>query len=171
MPHRPRRRPRPEWKRIREVFLGRRESYATTELPALLGIDPAAVQQAIDEKTITAIPVGRELRVVWEDVVTLALEHRWTPRLLTEALRRFPRAPLPPLLRTVPARIVLPRYQWHLLRLLAARQSHAERRNITVSDLLEQAVTTVFLMKIEDWEEMEKSLPGVQDAVSWPAGD
>ncbi|HYC89487.1 MAG TPA: hypothetical protein VEO54_09780 [Thermoanaerobaculia bacterium] len=171
MPHRPRRRPRPEWNRIRELFLGRRESYATTELPALLGIAAAAVQQAIDDKTITPIPVGRELRVVWEDVVTLALEHRWTSRLLTDALRRFPRAPLPPLLRVTPARVTLPRYQWHILRLLAARQSRADRRDITVSDLLEQAVTTAFIMRIEDWEELEKSLPGVSDTVSWPSGE
>lgn len=171
MPHRRRRRPRPEWSRIREVFLEPRASYSTAELPALLGIAPAAVRQAIEEGTITAIPVGRELRIVWEDVVALALEHRWTFRMLTEALRGCDRTALPPPVRVVTARVALPRYQWQLLRLLAARRTHAEHRQITVSDLLEEAITTTFLMQIENGDPLETSLPGLHAATAWPAAE
>jgi hypothetical protein len=168
----PQRRRRPsEWRRIREVFLGRRASYDSAEVTSLLGIDATAVRQAIDEGTITAVPDGASLRIAWEDVVALGLEHRWTVRTLTAALRGLHGAALPPLVRAVAGRVVLPRHQWQILRFLAARQTRAERREITASDLLEEAVSTALLTRIDDWEPLERSLPGVRAAAAWPSAD
>jgi hypothetical protein len=162
-PHAP-----PEWWRIRQLFLERRASYDSAEVSTLLGIEPATVRQALEEGTIVAVPAGEALRVGWEDVVGLGLEHRWTYRMLAAALRGFDDAPLPPLVQTVAGRVVLPRYQWQILRVLAARKGHAKRRQITVSDLLEEAVSTAVLTTIEEWDPLEAMLPGVRAAAAWP---
>jgi hypothetical protein len=61
-----------------------------------------------------------------------------------------------------------PRYQWHILRLLAAPKAQDERRQITVSDLVEEAVSSTFLTTIDEWEPFEASLPGVRAAAAWP---
>jgi hypothetical protein len=129
------------------------------------------VRQAIEQGTITAIPDGPRLRIDWEDVVALGLEHRWTVRMLTAALRGRGGAALPPLVRAVAGRVILPRYQWQILRFLAARRARDERREITASDLLEEAVSLALLAKIDDWEQLEESLPGVRAAAAWPSAD
>ncbi|HEX6100987.1 MAG TPA: hypothetical protein VF432_32010 [Thermoanaerobaculia bacterium] len=162
-----------EWKRIREVFLHRRPSYGSAEVPALLGIPESTLRQAIEEGTVAAIPSGGgELRIAWEDVVALGLEHRWTYRLLTAALRGRSAAALPPLVRVKRGHVELPDYQWQILRLLAARRAHDERREITASDLLEEAVTTALLTPIDErgWERLDAALPGVR-AAAWPPAD
>ena len=164
----PRRQAPHEWRRIRQLFLERRASYDSAEVSTLLGVEPATVWQALEEGTITALPSGEALRIAWEDVVALGLEHRWTYRMLTAALRGFDDAPLPPLVRTVAGRVALPRYQWQILRLLAARKAGDERRQITVSDLLEEAVSMALLTPIEEWDPLEASLPGVRAAAAWP---
>lgn len=162
-----------EWRRIRDLFRRRRDCYGAGEVAALLGIEEATVRRAILHGEIAARAAGGELRICWEDVVTLGLEHRWTVRTLTAALRGTRRAgdALPRLVRTVPGRIVLPRYQWQILRLLAERRAHSEGREITVSDLLEHAVTTALLMPIDDWEALDAALPGVRAANAWPSAD
>jgi len=114
---------------------------------------------------------GDDFRIDWEDVVTLGLEHRWTYRMLTAALRGLDAAALPVLVRVITRPVLLPRYQWQVLRLLAARQSQRERREITVSDLIEDAVSTAVLMRIDDWEALEAELPGVRAAAEWPQED
>lgn len=157
-------RPAPEWNGIREVFLSGRTSWETVELPALLGIDESTVRQALDDGTLTAAG----FRVSWEELVAWALQTRWTYRMLTAALQGRDRGRLPPLVRVTRGRIALPRYQWALLRLLAAEKGRAERRELTVSDLLEEAVTTAFVMKIDDWERVERLLPGIRAADAWP---
>jgi hypothetical protein len=164
-----RRRPPTERERIREVFLGGRASYGAAEVPALLGINEARVRQAIDQGGIAAIADGAETRIAWEDVVTLGLEHRWTVRMITAALRGLDHASLPDLVRVRPGQVVLPRYQWQVLRLLAARRAKAEKRKITVSDLLEEAVSMALLSRIEEWDRLEASLPGVRAAAAWPS--
>lgn len=166
-----RRRPSPEWKRIRALFLGRRASYDPAAVPGLLGIDPSTVQLAIDDGTVAAIRSGGEVRIAWEDVVALGLEHRWTYRMLTDALRGRAGAALPRLVRVVTGCVVLPRYQWQILRFLAASQAREEGREITVSDLLEEAVSTALLTRNHDWERIEAALPGVRAAVAWPSSD
>jgi hypothetical protein len=150
-----RRRRASEWKRIRDVLLRRRASYGVAEVAELLGIPAETVESAS----------GRE--PAWEDVVALGLEHRWTYRMLSAAC---PEA-LPPLVRGVTRSVALPRYQWAVLRLLAARQSEAEGREITVSDLIEEAVSMAVLTRIEDWESVEAALPGVRAAAEWPELD
>lgn len=157
-------RPAPEWKGIREVFLSGRTSWDTAELPALLGIDESAVRQALEDGTLGAVSSC----VSWEELVAWALQTRWTYRMLTAALQGRHRGRLPRLARVTRGRIVLPRYQWKLLRHLAAEKARAERREITVSDLLEEAVTTAFVMKIEEWDRLERILPGIHAADAWP---
>ncbi|HEX6096828.1 MAG TPA: hypothetical protein VF432_10935 [Thermoanaerobaculia bacterium] len=153
MPQRRRRRSS-EWKRIREVLLRRQASYGVAEVASLLGIAPETVE--------TASGPG----LSWEDIVALGLEHRWTYRTLTAAC---PEA-LPPLVRVVTRPVALPRYQWAVLRLLAARQAQEQGREITVSDLIEEAVSTAVLTRIEDWASLEQALPGVRAAAEWPEG-
>jgi len=157
-----------EWRRIREIFLHQRESYDAAEVSALLGIPRAAVQDAIDDGRIAAVASGGGLRIAWEDVVALGLEHRWTFRMLTAALRGLGGAALPPLVRVATRPVALPRYQWQVLRAMAARQARAEGREITVSDLIEEAISTEILTKIEDWESVEAEVPGVREAAGWP---
>lgn len=169
MTHR-RRRPSPEGERIRELFLDRQESYEPGALARLLGISGATVREAIADGRITAIPAGGEVRIMWQDVVALGLEQRWTLRMLTEALRGADAAALPPPIRVVPHRVLLPQYQWDVLRLLAAQRARDERREITVSDLLEEA-TAALLAAIDDWEAWETSLPGLRAAAAWPAAE
>jgi hypothetical protein len=166
MPRRPQ--APPEWRRIRQLFLERRASYDSAEVSTLLGVEPAAVRQAVEEGTVTALPSSEALRIAWEDVVALGLEHRWTYRMLAAALRGFDEAPLPPLVRTVAGRVVLPRYQWQILRVVAAGKAHDKRRQITISDLLEEAVTMAVLTTIEEWDPLEAMLPGVRAAAAWP---
>jgi hypothetical protein len=166
-----RRRSRAEWNRIRELFLGRRASYGVAEVIHLAGISEIAVHEAIDEGTIAPIPCGEETRLAWEDVVALGLEHRWTYRTLTEALRGVRGAPLPQLVRVVPRPVLLPRYQWKILSLVAAQRARTERRDITVSDLVEEAISTAVLTKIEEWQPLASALPGLRAAANWPFTD
>lgn len=156
MPHG--RRSAPERERIREVFLARRESYDLSAAAQLLGISEEAVREAAAG--------GSEPRMGWEDVVALGLEQRWTYRMLTEALGPDAAA-LPLLVRVVPRRVLLPRYQWDVLGLLAARRARDEQREITVSDVIEEAVAA-YLAAIDDWGALEASLPGVRAAAMWP---
>lgn len=160
--------PRSDRKRIRELFLEPRGSYGVAEVCALLQVPESTVQRAIDDLTVAASDAGGEARIGWEDVVALGLEHRWTVRMLSEALRGREAAALPPLVRVAAREVVLPRYQWEVLRLLAERRTREERREITVSDLLEEAVSEALLGRIEDWESLEAALPGVREATAWP---
>lgn len=157
-----------EWIRIREVFRDRRASYDAAEVPALIGIRADTLQKAIAEGIVGVTAAGA---IAWEDVVALALEHRWTPRMLTEALRGRELAALPPLVRTVAGRVVLPRHQWQILRFLAAERTRDERREITASDLLEEVVSTSLLTHDHDWTRIEAELPGVRAAAAWPSSE
>lgn len=129
------------------------------------------MRQAIEQGTVAAIPEGAEVRISREEVVGLGLEHRWTVRTLAAALRGLDAAALPELVRVRPGRIALPRYQWQVLELLAARRAEDGKREITASDLLEEAVSTAILAQIDDWETLEASIPGVREAAAWPFDD
>lgn len=167
MPYR--RRTASDWRRIREVFLRRREVYSVAEVSELLRIPGATVQEALDTGVVTALGTGGEFAIGWEDVVVLGLEHRWTPRMLTVALRGSGMYALPPLIRVVSRRVALPSYQWKILRLIAAQRSAAEEREITVSDLIEEAISTAVVTRIEDWSTLEASQPGLREAAGWPS--
>jgi hypothetical protein len=165
-----RRRTPTEWTRIRRLFLARQASYSATEAAELLGIDERTIQEAGEEGALAEVPSDGDLRIAWEDVVALGLEHRWTFRMLTAALRGRFRAALPPLVHVVAGRVALPRHQWQILRFLAARRARAECREITVDDLLEEAVSTAVLTQIIDWDTLEAAIPGVREAAAWPEG-
>ncbi len=163
-----RRRRATEWKRIRELFRGQRASYDVAEAAALTGIPPVTLQKAIDEGRFDLTESGA---MAWEDVVFLGLEHRWTVRMLTEALRGRELAALPPLVRAVAGRIVLPRYQWQILRFLAAERARTEHRRITAGDLVEEAVSNTLQTQNHDWDRLEAALPGVRAAAIWPESE
>jgi excisionase family DNA binding protein len=168
MPHR--RRTASDWRRIREVFLQRRASYGVEEAGDLLRIPGSTVQAAIEEGTITSLELGTKREIGWEDLVVLGLQHRWTPRMLSVALGEGSGDVLPPLVRVVAGRVVLPLYQWKILRALAAQRSKDEEREITASDLIEEAVSTAVLTGIEDWTRLEALQPGIRAAAEWPSG-
>jgi hypothetical protein len=134
----------------------------------LLRVPAAAVLDAIETGIITVLGTGSDVAVGWEDVVVLGLEHRWTPRMLTEALRGPGMHALPPLIRVLSRRVSLPSYQWEILRLIAAQRSEAEEREITMSDLIEEAISTAIVTRIEDWTTLEASHPGLRAAARWP---
>ena len=165
MPKR-RRPPSSARRRIRELFRGRHASYDAAEVPALIGIPRSTLQEAIANGAFEA-----HAAIPWEDVVALGLDHRWTLRTVTEALQGGGLAALPPLVRTVAGRVVLPRHQWQILRFLAAERSRTERRELNVSDLLEEAVSTALLTQIHDWDPLEALLPGVRAAAAWPSSE
>lgn len=169
MPYR--RRTASDWRRIREVFLRRRAVYGVAEVSELLRLPGAAVQEAIETGVVTALSIGNEIALAWEDVVVLGLEHRWTPRMLTEALRGRGMYALPPLVRVSSREVALPSFQWKLLRLIAAERSKAEEREITVSDLVEEAISTALVTRIIDWTALEASQPGLRAATEWPSED
>lgn len=142
--------------------------YGLEEVSELLRIPGAAVQEAIDTGVVTALGTGSDLAIGWEDVVVLGLEHRWTLRMLTVALRGPGMDVLPPLIRVVSRPVALPSCQWKILRLIAAQRSEAEEREITVSDLIEEAISTAVVTRIEDWSTLEASQPGLRAATGWP---
>jgi len=160
-----------DWSHIREVFLRRAAVYGLTEVSGLLRLPDAAIQAAVEQGVVTVLGSGSEAAIAWEDVVMLGLEHRWTPRMFTEALRGRGIQVLPPLVRVTPERVVLPAYQWKILRLTSATRSRSEEREITVSDLIEEAVSTGVIAKIEDWTTLEASQPSLRAAAEWPAGE
>ncbi len=168
MPHHRRRRAPSERERIRELFLARRPSYTFEETRDLVGVDEEVMRAAIAEGTIEATRTGEALRIAWDDLVVLGLNHRWTYRILTAALRDAGAPLLPPLVQGTPGRVELPRYQWQLLGQLAERRAREERRELTVSDLLEEAATE-FLARIDD--DTWGSLPGARAAAAWPLSD
>ena len=160
----------PDHDRIRAVFLKPRAIYTVREAAALLRLPGQVVEDALADGTIAGQPCDGGVGLRWADVVVLGMEHRWTPRMLTEALRRRNAPGLPPLVRTVPGRIVLPQYQWTVLRLLSARRARDERRELTISDLIEEAIMTAVLTRIDDWRNLESGQPGMRDAAEWPSG-
>jgi len=160
----------PDRDRIREVFLKPRAIYAVDEAAALLRMPVQLVENAIAEGAVTSVPLDGGLGLPWADVVVLGMEHRWTYGMLTDALRGRNVPSLPPLVRGVAGRIVLPAYQWKLLRLLSARRARDERRHFTTSDLIEEAIMTAILTTIDDWRGLESAHPGIHAAAEWPAG-
>jgi hypothetical protein len=155
-------------RRIREVFLRPRAMYSVDEAAGLLRLPASTIRTALENGIVTALEDGGETAIGWEDVVVLGLELRWTPRMLAEALSGRRVHVLPPLVRVAAKRVVLPSYQWKVLRVLAAQKSKEEEREITVSDLLEEAVSTAVLMAIDDWTSLEASQPGLRAAAAWP---
>jgi len=156
---------------IREVFLRPEEVYGLKQVSGLLRLPDAAIHAAVEQGIVAVLGSGSEAAIGWEDVVMLGLEHRWTPRMFTEALRGPGIHVLPPLVRVRAGRVFLPHYQWKLLRLIAAQRSRSEERDITVSDLIEDAISTAVITKIEDWTTLEASQPGLRAAAEWPAGE
>lgn len=164
-------RQRDERDRIRAIFLNPQTSYSLVKVPDLVGITPEDVLQAVQQGVLSPAQDGDDLRVSWEDVVALGLERRWTLRMLTEALQDDEVPTLPHSIRVVSGRALLPRYQWQLLRWLAAQQSRQESREITPSDLLEEAVDAAMAARGIDWKEVETVIPAIRAALAWPAAD
>lgn len=131
-------------------------------------LDADVMLAAIAEGTIEAARTGEALLIAWDHVVVLGLNHRWTDRILTAALRDADSPLLPPLVQVMPGRVELPRYQWQILNALAERRGREERRELTVSDLLEEA-TSELLARMQDdtWD----SLPSTRAAAAWPSSD
>ncbi|HYI09739.1 MAG TPA: helix-turn-helix domain-containing protein [Thermoanaerobaculia bacterium] len=123
--------------RIRKLFRAPRPWYGVAEAAEILRMQPPAVREAIAEGSIDAVDHEGQIRIPWEEVVTLGLLVRWTPRMVSRAL---PAADVPPLARSVRGRVELPQYLWDRLALLAEERARAEEREITVSDVLEEVV-------------------------------
>jgi hypothetical protein len=151
--------------RIRDLFLRPRAVYALAEAASALGMAPETVREAIAAGTIDAAGEGEELRLAWEEIVTLAVLRRWTPRIISNAL---PGAMVLPLAARERRRVDLPRYMWKLLSILAAERAAAEDRPLTVSDLLEECVYQTHVARITSWTSLDERIPGVTAAAVWP---
>jgi hypothetical protein len=156
--------------RIKELFEQRRPSYSTNEAAALLGVALSRIQYHFDEGTVTPLHLPDEVRIGWADVVLLGLLHRWTFQLITEAVQgSSAEALLPPLVQATPGTLVLPRYQWTVLDLLASERRRSQGRAWNASDVVEEALRAFFIEG--DWEHLEAQAPGIRAALEWPAND
>jgi hypothetical protein len=148
--------------RIRDLFLRPRAVYGLAEAASALGMVPETVREAIADGTIDAVGEGEELLLAWEEIMTLAVLRRWTPRIISNAL---PDAMVPPLAARERNRVDLPRYMWQLLAVLAAERAAAEDRPLTVSDLIEECVYQTCVAGITS---LDEQIPGVSVAAEWP---
>lgn len=155
---------------IKELFEERRPSYSIEEAAALTGIASSQIQHHFDEGAVTPLHLPGEVRVGWADVVHLGLIHRWSLQLITEAVRgSSAETLLPPLVRATPGTLVLPRYQWTVLDLLASERQRTQGRPWNASDVAEEALRS-FLIE-GDWERLDAQAPGIRAALEWPAND
>jgi hypothetical protein len=152
--------------RIREVFLRPRPLYAVSDVARVLRFAEDEVRRRIADGSVEAVDREGEPLVPWEELIAAAVDERWTPRLLAEALP--PRA-VPRLARSASGTIVLPLYLWKLLRAVARDLAAAEDRELTVSDLIERAVHREHVEEIRDWQSVEERIPGIRVAAVWPA--
>lgn len=156
--------------RIKKLFEQRRPSYSIEEAAALLGIASRRIRHHFNEGTVMPLHLQGEVRIGWAEVVLLGLIHRWSLQLITEAVRGgSAEAILPPLVQATPGTIVLPRYLWTVLELLAAERQRTQRRAWNAGDVVEEAVRCFFIEG--DWEHLEAQAPGVRAALEWPAND
>jgi hypothetical protein len=151
--------------RIRALFRHPRPWYGVGDAAAALRMEPGRVLEAIEDGSIEAVVFEGELRIHWEEVVTLGVLQRWTPRIVSTAL---PPRQVPPLARSVRKAIELPRYLWELLALFAAQRAITEAREITVSDVLEEVVHHSLHGQVHSWHLLEERIPGIRTAAVWP---
>lgn len=157
-------------KRIQTLFEQRRPSYGLDEAAELLGISSNDIQYRLDEDTVTALHLPGEVRIAWADVILLGLLYRWTFQLITEALEgSSAEALLPAPVHTTPGTLVLPRYQWTVLDLLASERQREQGRTWSASDVVDEALRAYFLEG--EWENLERQSPGIRAAMEWPAND
>lgn len=158
--------PRPSDRaRIRRLFLRARPWYGLGEAAGLLAMTVDEVRRAIEDGVIEAVDFDGELRIAWQEVVVLGMLQRWTPRIISTAL---PPQQVPPLARSARRPVHLPRYLWDLLALLARERSTNEDRELTISDLVEEALHHAVLADLESAEEMERQIPGIRKTAAWP---
>jgi len=162
---------RADVQRIRTLFSDARASYDVAESAELLGVSVDEIRRHIDERAVTALFSGEEVRIRWADLVGLGLDERWGYRLLTDALRgNCGAAHLPSLVRVVRGTLLLPSYQWKVLPILAAQWRCDQGRAWTASDIVEKAISDV-LGDVTDWSALEAAIPGVRAASTWPERD
>lgn len=102
-----------------------RPLYAVSDVARVLRFAEDEVRRRIADDSIDAVERDGEPLVPWEELIAAAVDERWTPRLLAEALP--PRA-VPRLARSASGMIVLPLYLWRLLRAVARDLAAAEDR-------------------------------------------
>jgi hypothetical protein len=151
--------------RIRELFLRPRPWYRLAEAAEALRMQPEDVRAAIAEGVADAVELEGEIRIPWEEVITLGVLRRWTPRVVSSAL---PAEQVPELVRSVRKPIQLPRYLWELLAIVAAERTATEEREVTMSDVIEEAVHHALHAQVTSWKSLEERIPGVCTAAVWP---
>jgi hypothetical protein len=161
-PPTPRRR-RTDRARIRHVFLRARPWYGLGEAAEVLAMTEDQVKEAIEDGVIDAVDFEGDPRIAWQELVVLGVLYRWTPRLIATAV---PRQHVPPLARSVRKPIDLPHYLWELLALVTTERTVAEERELTVSDIIEEAIHHALLDKTP--RALEQRLPGIRLAAAWP---
>jgi hypothetical protein len=158
-----------EVRRIRTLFAHARPAYSIAESAAILGMSEEEIRRELEEGSVATLRFGGDVRIAWADLVWLGLVHRWTYRTVSDAVRGHRTAALlPPLVRVVPGRVELPRYQWRVLGLLAAARRREQGGAWSASDVLEEAVRDFVVASIDDWQEFETVFPGVRAASEWP---
>lgn len=128
-------------------------------------MQPEAVREAIADGTVDAVKFEGETRILWQEVVTLGVLRRWTPRVVSAAL---PLQRVPSLARSVRRRVDLPRGLWELLALVAEERAAAEEREITVSDVIEEALHHALHAPITSGSSSEERIADLRAAAVWP---
>lgn len=156
-----------------ELFVHRRETYDELDVLRLTRATAAELQASIEEGEVE--PVGeRDLRKFrWADVALLAL-HRWTPRMISQALARHGvlDAGLPHLNQTRSIQVELPIYQIRYLHWLARQASEPGQPPLNVSDVLERQLDAAAGAPDDaDAVHLEHAIPGYMQAAEFPRAD
>ncbi len=146
--------------RIRAVFLERRESYGPRDVEELTGSDPRRIPAAIQDGEIEGELTCSGFLLRWPQFAALALE-QWDHAEVEEALGDDAAHVLPPLVRTAPLSLRLPRYQ------VEALETLARMHGSSIEGLVRNALLT---LTEEHLEELSPAIPGIWEAIEFPLG-
>ena len=156
-----------------ELFVHRRETYDELDVLRLTRATAAELRAAIAEGEVEPAGEPRRRTFRWADVALLAL-HRWTPRMVSQALARHGvlEAGLPHLNQTRPIQVELPIYQIRYLHWLARQASEPGKPSLNVSDMLERLLDgDAGAPGDVDAVHLQRAIPGYMKAAEFPRAD
>jgi hypothetical protein len=151
---------------IVELFVHRQEMYGEADVLRLARITPERLQEAIHYDEAEPVACDGVRCFAWNDVANLAFL-RWTPRMVTEALRAANATHALPLLnQTRTIRLELPIYQIQLLHRHAVHRSEPGKPPLNASDIAADALRD--LAEFPD-KAAAQDIPGLIAARTFPA--
>jgi len=151
--------------RIRRIFLNRQDWYMPRLVTRLTGILPARVRAMIETGELEAVPAekpwDKSWRIRWPQLAALALDI-WPIEVIEQELGEEAAQVLPPLVRTIPGSMRLPRYLVAMLQTLEKRDGIAPSRRIA---------DALALIAEEYAASLEEEIPGFREAMNFPEGE